>query len=318
MEAVQLVIKHRKAAVLTPSQLPCLSHVPTVNMTSGCAHACLYCYARSYSQYPGERQVILYANILDKLREEVPRKRVRPRFVYFSPSTDVFQPAKEVLDLAYEVFAFLLSQDIGIAFATKGTIPEKHMALFAAHAGKIRAQIGLITLDQKVISAFEPGCASIETRLEQIKKLVNSGIDTEVRLDPILPSLTDDDETLSGLFAALKELRVDKVALNVLYLRPAMVSAIRKGMAGKDLGERVLARYRSGITINVCDGRFSQWALPKGEREEIFMHAMRLAKNFGLGCHCCGCMNPDIFQETCNLTGEWPVEDVETRQMPLL
>lgn len=39
----------RKTRVLTPSSLACLAHMPTVNLTAGCAHGCLYCYTRGYS-----------------------------------------------------------------------------------------------------------------------------------------------------------------------------------------------------------------------------------------------------------------------------
>src|SRR3990170_2663694 len=103
----EVIKAQRKAAVLAPSQLACLSKLPTINLTAGCAHECLYCYARGYSQHPGQGKVALYANTLEQLREELPRKRRRPESVYFSPSSDIFQPVPEVLDLGYDVFHYL-------------------------------------------------------------------------------------------------------------------------------------------------------------------------------------------------------------------
>lgn len=50
----QVISIERKSAVLTPSSLACLAHVPTVNLTAGCAHECRYCYARGYLTHPGE------------------------------------------------------------------------------------------------------------------------------------------------------------------------------------------------------------------------------------------------------------------------
>jgi len=44
--------------------------------------------------------------------------------VYFSPSSDVFQPVPEVLELGHSIFEYLLSKDIGVAFLTKGRIPD--------------------------------------------------------------------------------------------------------------------------------------------------------------------------------------------------
>jgi len=85
--------------VLTPSSLACLAHVPTVNFTAGCAHECPYCYARGYLTHPGEGKIRFYTNTLAKLREELRRKRKKPTTVYFSPSSDLFQPVPEVLRL---------------------------------------------------------------------------------------------------------------------------------------------------------------------------------------------------------------------------
>ena len=107
----QVIPGERKSAVLTPSSLACLAHVPTVNLTAGCAHECRYCYARGYLTHPGEGKVTFYTNTLAKLREELRRKRKKPATVYFSPSSDPFQPVPEVLNMAYDVFRFLLESE---------------------------------------------------------------------------------------------------------------------------------------------------------------------------------------------------------------
>jgi len=318
MRSVEIILKNRKSAVLTPSQLPCLSSVPTVNLTSGCAHGCLYCYSRSYSQYPGEGKVILYGNTLQKLQMELHRKRVKPAFVYFSPSTDVFQPLSAVLKLAYDIFTFLLAQGVGVAFVSKGVIPAEHMALFAAYPQKVRAQIGLITLNPEIIQTFEPGCAPVDARLRQIARLIQLGIETEVRFDPILPGLTDDTETLDNLFRTLSQLGVRRVALNVLYLRPVLMQFLRERIADRHVRDRLLQKYTPGLKIRVCDDRFSQTALPRAERGEIFARASAIAKVRGIACRCCGCMNPDISDEACNLSGTWETEIRETEQLRLL
>ena len=318
MGNIELIVKERKSAVLTPSQLPCLSRTPTVNLTSGCAHGCLYCYGRSYSQYPGDDKVVLYSNMLQKLKEELRRKRVKPAFVYFSPSTDVFQPIEAVLNLAYDIFELLLTQKIGIAFVTKGTIPAEHMALFEAHPAQVRAQIGLISLSPSILHVFEPNCAPVDVRVRQIERLIQMRVETEVRLDPILPGLTDNTDTLQDLFCTLSILGVKRVALNILYLRAALCKFIRDRVADKPVCEQLLARYASGTTIRVCNERFSQIALPRVEREEIFTRVIRLADACGIQCHCCGCMNPDISNGNCNLTGEWESEEEEILQLRLL
>ena len=116
----QVIRAERTSAVLTPSSLACLAHVPTVNLTAGCAHECRYCYARGYLTHPGEGKVRFYTNTLAKIREELDRKRKKPATVYFSPSSDPFQPLSEVVRMTYDVFRFLLGSEVGVAFVTKG------------------------------------------------------------------------------------------------------------------------------------------------------------------------------------------------------
>ena len=318
MSDLQVSLQDRRGNVLTPSQLPCLGRTPTVNLTSGCAHGCLYCYGRSYSQYPGDGVVVVYANTADKLREELRRKRTKPPFVYFSPSTDVFQPLESVLRLAYEMFSCLLQQGVGVAFVTKGAIPPDHLSLLSAHPKLVRAQIGLISHDETLLRTFEPRCASVGVRLQQIEQLIRAGIETEVRLDPILPGVTDSPEAFRDLLQLLKEVGVRRVALNVLYLRPIIARTLRRARPDSDLTERLLRRYEPGIRMQVCDDRFSQTGLPRPEREAIFGRAIEAALSFGIQCHCCGCMNPDIANGNCNLTGVWRRDARSAAQSELL
>jgi hypothetical protein len=163
----EVVLADRKAAVLAPSTIKCLRGMPTVNLTSGCAHGCLYCYARGYNMFPGEGRVVVYANTFEKLKAELPRKRKRPAAVYFSPSTDAFQPLPEVLDLGYRCMEHLLESGVGVAILTKGLIPERHMRLFEAHAALVQAQIDVATLDAEAQKAFEPGAAAPAARVAQ-------------------------------------------------------------------------------------------------------------------------------------------------------
>lgn len=152
---VTVISAKRRSQVLTPSGLACLSVLPTINLTAGCLHECVYCYIRGYRNYPGESRIVLYEDTLERLRQELGRLRAKPHAVYFSPSSDLFQPADEVLDLSHAILQFLFSQGIGVAFLTKGLIPDDTIHLLIDHAELVRAQIGLISLDESISRAFE-------------------------------------------------------------------------------------------------------------------------------------------------------------------
>jgi len=300
----EVLLARRKAAVLAPSQLACLAKLPTVNLTAGCAHDCVYCYARSYSQNPGRGRITLYANTLEMLRDELPRKRRRPQAVYFSPSSDAFQPVPQVLELTYKVFEFLLARRVGVAFLTKGRIPDRHMDLLKAHAPNIHAGIGLTTLDERISRAFEPGAASPEARVAQIAALRKTGIDTQVRLDPILPGLTDDEETLDAVLATLGRLDVRDAAISTAFMRASIIRNVRQHVRDKELAETFLRHYTPGTKLTMHGAGTSVIMPPAATRKAIYERIERIAARYGVSIKICACKNGDIAAGSCHIAGD--------------
>lgn len=303
---VQVIPAERKSAVLTPSSLACLAHVPTVNLTAGCAHECRYCYARGYLTHPGEGRITFYTNTLIKLREELRRKRKKPTTVYFSPSSDPFQPVPEVLNMTYDVFKFLLESEIGVAFVTKGRIPKRHRNLLAAHALLVQGRIGLITLDPRSAAMFEPGAATPEARLAQAADLIDAHIPAEARLDPILPGVTDGADCLEPLCEALAHIGVRKIAASVLFLRPAVIGSLRRYVKDKVLLNRLLDCFASSEPLAIHAGNSQVRALPTAARLEIIERLKSIADRYGLVVLVCACKNPDISRGSCHISGGWP------------
>jgi DNA repair photolyase len=302
----QVILVERKSAVLTPSSLACLAHVPTVNLTAGCAHECRYCYARGYLTHPGEGKVTFYTNTLAKLRDELRRKRKKPTIVYFSPSSDPFQPIPEVLNMAYDVFKYLLESEIGVAFVTKGRIPERHRKLLAAHAPLVQGRIGLITLDPGTAAAFEPGAAAPPMRLAQAAELIRADVLMEARLDPILPGVTDGADCLEPLCEALARIGVRKIAASVLFLRPAVIGALRRHVKDKPMLDRLLDRFADSGPLAIHAGNSRVRALPTSARLEIINRLKSIADRYGLEVLVCACKNPDISRGSCHISGRWP------------
>lgn len=296
----------RKSPVLTPSSLACLSVMPTINLTAGCLHDCAYCYIRGYRTYPGDNKITVYENTLEKLRSELSRRRTKPRAVYFSPSSDLFQPVPEVLELAEAILRFLFSQGIGAAFLTKGRIPDGTLSLLIDNAELVRAQIGIITLDEGISQPFERNAASPQRRLAQMEALITGGVPTEARLDPVLPGLTDDDRTADHLFAALAQVGVKRAAIGVLFLRPAIVGSLRGNVPDKEVLARLLSQYRQRHQISIRANGSSVQTLPLEARREIFARMAEAAAARGIELSICACKNPDLARGSCNIAGAWP------------
>jgi len=297
-----LITKNRISNVLTPSQLRCLSKIPTINITAGCFHSCIYCYMKGYSQYPGDGKVILFENIADKLKKELARKRKKPQAVYFCPSCDPFQPVLQILDQTYKAMATLLEAGIGVQFLTKAVIPPEFIKLFAEHNNQVCGQIGLTSVDDSIRKIFEPKTASVSEKLVTMKNLVETGVKTGARADPLVYGIMDSDKSLNDLFSAIAKTGVKETAVNYLFLRPAIKESIKKNITDKELLSKLLNPYRNGAKLPIGLKNSCGVALPGEIREKAYERIKNIAFSFGVSIHICGCKNSDISPETCNIT----------------
>lgn len=291
----------RSGPVLTPSSLPCLRGIPTVNITNGCAHACSYCYTRGYSGYPGEGRVIVFDNIPDLVQAELLRKRRRPGRVYFSPSSDAFQPLREVQDVTYKTMSILLNSGVDVAFLTKGAIEDRFMALFSASPTKVFAQVGITTLEERLRQALEAGAASITQRLKVMEDLAQIGVEVRARLDPLIPGLTDTESSLSSLLAELIRRGVRRVAASYLFLRPAFSQRICERLCGFPGWPRSAATWP---WHRLADGVGGGQMISLNERRQGFRRLEALAEEHGVSVHVCACKNPDLgLTSDCGIAG---------------
>lgn len=306
---VSVEVTARKSQALTTSGLACLSRVPTVNVTSGCAHGCLYCYGQGYRQYPGAGRVTVYGNTAEQVSRELRRKRAKPRTVYFCPSCDAFQPIPEVLDQSYRSMKAILEHGVGVSFATKGTVPSRFIYLFRSYPRMVSAQVGLGSLDQKVMSILEPGAASVAQRIEDVRRLRNAGVAAAVRADPMIHGVTDGKSEVGRLLETCCDLGVKDIAASYLFLRPAIRAGLRRGIRDGELLRRILDPYEQGERLAIRGGASSGVTLPANIRREGFRQMERLASRLGIALHVCGCKNPDLTDTRCHLAGVQSQED---------
>ncbi|MCC6490145.1 MAG: hypothetical protein IT364_21850 [Candidatus Hydrogenedentes bacterium] len=130
--------------------------------------------------------------------------------------------------MAFRIFALLLDRAVGIAFVTKGRIPERHMELLCSYPALVQTQIGVITPDEVLARRLEPNAAPPSLRFEQMQRLIHAGIETRMRVAPIIPSLTDTEATLDTLFGNAAASGVSRASINALHIRPAIVASLRK------------------------------------------------------------------------------------------
>jgi DNA repair photolyase len=316
LDRYEILPRLKKGKVLTPAQFGCLDGIPTLNITNGCIFRCTYCYARGYSQTPEKGAVHLYANLPRLLEEDLLRKRVIPKWVILNTSSDCFQPHPDILDVTYTVFRILLDHGIGISFLTKGVIPGRFFDLFGRSPEKILAQIGLVSLSERYWKGYEPHTPSPEQRIENIRILKKSGISPEIRIDPIIPFVTDREIDMMFFFERLKGLGVRRVTVSYLHVRPAIQQQLMKELS--PLHRKVIESCFRTQEWKTVGSSSKTKLLPKPIREKGYARIKEIAERFGITALVCQCKNPDLKGDLCSSGRTRPVLKRKTSaQLPL-
>lgn len=298
LESYKVIPRLRKGKVLTPAYFGCLNGISTLNVTNGCIFQCAYCYARGYSQAPAEGEVELYVNLPDLLNEELQRKRIIPEWVILNTSSDSFQSHPDILNITYKVIQTLLERGIGISFLTKGVIPRQCLDLFGKSPGKILAQIGLVSFSERYWKGYEPNTPSPEKRMESIRNLREVGILPEIRIDPIIPFVTDTETEMVSLFGRLKEAGIKRVTLSYLHVRPAIEKQLMAELSPLH-GRLIESCFRTQEWKTVGSSTKTK-LLPRTIRERGYQRIEGIARGFGINTSICQCKNPDLKGDLCS------------------
>jgi len=294
----EILPRFRKGKVLTAANFGCLKGIPTLNITNGCLFRCTYCYARGYTQAPREGEIHLYVNLSSLLEEELARRKIFPPWIILNTSSDCFQSHPDILSVTYEVIRTLLDHGIGISFLTKGVIPQKCLELFKRAPEKILAQVGLVSLSDKYWKGYEPYTPSPEKRIENIEKLEGIGITPEIRIDPIIPFVTDTEDEMVTLFERLKDLSVKRVTLSYLHLRPAIQKQLMKELS--PLHQKLIESCFRTQKWKTIGSSTKTKLLPKPIRERGYGRIKGMAERFGITASVCQCKNPDLKGDLCS------------------
>jgi len=297
MESCKVIPKLRGGRILSPAHFGCLEGIPTLNITNGCLFQCTYCYARGYSQAPKAEEVFLYINLPNLLEEELSRKRIIPQWVILNTSSDCFQSHPDILHVTYQTIQILLNYGIGLSFLTKGVIPQRFFDLFVKFPKKILAQIGIVSLSESYWKRYEPGTPSPEERFRNIERFKDIGILPEVRIDPIIPFITDTEVELKTLFERLRGLGVKRVTLNYIHLRPAIEKQLMKELS--PLHQKLIESCFKTQDWKRVGSSTKTKLLPKPIREKGYERIREIAGGFGIRVLICQCKNPDLKGDIC-------------------
>ncbi|MFH1132142.1 MAG: radical SAM protein [Pseudomonadota bacterium] len=291
-----------KKQVFSIGKIGCVGEVTTLNVTRGCAGECVFCYARCYRGAPEPGTFVLYNNLPSQLRQELDsprRKRPLPKFVVLSSYSDAFLGSEAVTQVTRNCLEILLNRRIGVSFSTRGIVPEEIVSVLGRHPKMVQVHIPITSLSAKYVENWEPGTALPKERLFLVQRLLRVGIVPSIRLDPIIPFVTDGTEQIREVVSAVVGLGLDRAQMSFLHLRPGVAEQLRKE-APMELRRIVLGSFPSERTGSGAP--FDH--IPVQQMTSSLRRIQRIAREHGLRISGCHCQNPGLPAGRCPILPE--------------
>lgn len=178
-------------------------HRYCLNVYTGCAHRCEYCYVTGYS-YMEAAPKRKFQRLLNRDLADLKAFDVPPAPLHISNSTDPFQPLEKTYRhtrLALEDILEHRHRFTSITILTKNPllpVEDGYMPLFQAlgvpgseqsRNGHPRFQVhlSLALWREEARATYDPAAPSIESRKEGVQALREAGIPIVLRIDPLFP-----------------------------------------------------------------------------------------------------------------------------------
>lgn len=199
-----------------------------VNCYTGCTHGCIYCYARFMKRFSGHEEpwgkfLDVKGNAPDVLAREVKRKP--PGNVFVSSVCDAYQPAEMRYKLTRECLKILIDAGFHPGILTKSKLVARDFDILEGHSN-CDVACTLTTMDEQLRFRIEPGASPTRERIAVLEQACSLGIAASAFLGPFMPGLSDTDEALDALFAAVAPLPLTHLLADKLNPRPGVWNEI--------------------------------------------------------------------------------------------
>jgi len=199
--------------------------LPKYNLNTylgSCAHGCIYCYATKFPSFVGPPLPRL--NLLDKIEEMA--ERSKPKFpVMMSACTDPYQPLEREHEVTRRCAEVLAKHGFPLLMVTKSDLVTRDIEIFKRTPTVVAVTVN--TLGEDIAGFIEPYAPPPCRRIAALRKIAGEGIATVARIDPIIPTVNDDEGEFEELTLALKKAGVRQVTVSTLKPVTGFFSALR-------------------------------------------------------------------------------------------
>ena len=199
------------------------------NCYTGCAHGCVYCYARFMQRFhphkePWGKFVDVKVNAAEVLARQL--RRLAPGSVFTCSACDGWQSVERHYRLTRRCCRMLLEAGFRLNILTKSELVLRDLDVFAGR--DVRLGVTITTPDETNARLWEPKASSVSARLRVLREAKAAGLKTAVMFGPLLPGISDTHEALRKLFGLAAEADVDHVWTDALNPRPRVWPSVQQ------------------------------------------------------------------------------------------
>ena len=245
-----VVMPEPARSIISRNDSPDIGFGQSINPYRGCAHGCIYCYARPSHGYlslsPGldfESKLYYKADAAKLLEKELAAPKYRCAPIMLGANTDPYQPIEKKLQVTRSILEVLLRCKHPVNITTKGALVARDVDLLAALARDrlVHVMFSIPTLDPDMKRILEPRAAAAAAKLKAMRVLaeaalaagsradVEAGVSVGVLVAPIIPVLTEHE--IESVLEASREAGASLAGYTMLRLPWEVKDLFREWLA---------------------------------------------------------------------------------------
>ncbi len=183
----------------------------------GCGFGCVYCYASGYVR--DFNRVRVKHDVVHRLSREVSEKtsKLRGAVVSVSNSCDPFPVIEENLCATRDCLRIFADVGVRLQLVTKSDLVLRDVDILSEFE-KAMVCVTVTSLDDALAKRLEPCAVSPNRRLVCVERLMDKGLAVSVRVDPVVPFVTESG--CEALFRRLSEIGVRHVTCSTYKVKP--------------------------------------------------------------------------------------------------
>ncbi|MGQ9460916.1 MAG: radical SAM protein [Candidatus Bathyarchaeaceae archaeon] len=204
-----------------------------------CAHQCIYCYAVKFPSFVGP--VAPRLKLLNQI-ESMARNTKLKHPVMMSDCTDPYQPLEKEHKITRRCAEVLAKHGYPLLIVTKSDLVIRDLDVFKRTPTVV--SVTITTLQEDISSLIEPYAPSPDRRISVIQKVAEQDIPAVARIDPIIPTINDDETDFEKLVSTLADMGVKQITIATMKPVRGFFSTLKQ--TNPSIGERLFRLYSDG------------------------------------------------------------------------